>query len=56
VLRAEAGVEEQLLAEGGAFNATLAEESTQTAMRRFMEVGGQSPEGERRLGTLTEEI
>ena len=56
VLLAEAGVEEQLLAEGGAFNATLAEQSTQTAMRRFLEVGGQTPEGERRLGELAEEI
>ena len=52
VLRSEVGVEGELLAEGNAFNRTLGEESTQRAMRMFMERGGQTPEGERRLGDL----
>ena len=56
VLRAEAGVEDQLLAEGDAFNATLGEPSAQQAMRRFLEVGGQTPEGERRLADLADEV
>jgi enoyl-CoA hydratase/carnithine racemase len=47
VLRADDGIEAQLLAEGAAFNATLAEPSTQHAMRRFLALGGQTPHGER---------
>jgi enoyl-CoA hydratase/carnithine racemase len=56
VLRAESGVEDQLLAEGNAFNATLAHEETRQAMARFMEIGGQTPTAERRLGDLAAEL
>jgi enoyl-CoA hydratase/carnithine racemase len=56
VLRAESGVAEQLLAEGDAFTATLSEPSAQRAMRRFLELGGQTPDGERRLAELVGEI
>ena len=56
VLAAESGVTDHLLAEGGAFNATLGEPSTQGAMRAFLELGGQTPDGERRLGELAGEI
>ena len=56
VLRAEDGIEAQLLAEGAAFNATLAAPSTQQAMRRFLELGGQTPERERELGQLVDKI
>jgi len=52
VLRSDHDVVDQLLAEGAAFNATLAEPSAQQAMRRFLELGGQTPEGEHELGTL----
>ena len=56
VLRAEKGVEEDLLAEGNAFNATLAHPDTVDAMRRFMEGGGQTRDGELRLGELAAEL
>ena len=56
VLRAESGVQDQLLAEGNAFNETLARAETRQAMTRFMENGGQTPEGERRLGALAGEL
>jgi enoyl-CoA hydratase/carnithine racemase len=52
VLRAEAGVREQLLAEGDAFDATLGDDTTRRMLERFLELGGQTPEGERRLGEL----
>jgi len=56
VLRAERGVEEDLLAESAAFAGTLGDPSTQTAMARFFELGGQTVEGESRLGALAGEI
>lgn len=56
VLHAEAGVEQDLLAEGAAFNRTLGHDSSQHAMKRFMELGGQTAAGERRLGDLAGEI
>ena len=56
VVRADIGIVEQLLAEGAAFNETLADPVTQDAMRRFLEIGGQTPEGERRLGALAGEL
>jgi enoyl-CoA hydratase/carnithine racemase len=52
VLRAEAGVDDQLLAEGNAFNATLGHPRTRAAMEKFFAIGGQSPAGERILGDL----
>jgi len=56
VVRSEAGVESDLLAETIAFNGTLASDDTQDRMRRFMDAGGQTPEGERRLGELAGEL
>ena len=34
------------------FDATLADAATRRLMERFLELGGQTPEGERRLGEL----
>lgn len=56
VLRAESGVTDQLLAEGNAFNSTLADAETQRRMAAFLEQGGQTPDGERRLGALAAEL
>ena len=56
VVRAEIGVESDLLAETVAFNATLASDDTQDRMQRFLDAGGQTPEGERRLGELAGEL
>ena len=56
VLRAEKGVEEDLLAEGNAFMSTLADPRTIAAMQRFMESGGQTRDGELRLGELAGEL
>jgi len=56
VLRAERGVVEDLLAESHAFAGTLADPSTQRAMARFFELGGQTVEGESRLGAMAGEI
>jgi enoyl-CoA hydratase/carnithine racemase len=52
VLRAEKEVEADLLAEGAAFNETLAFPDTQDAMARFLHLGGQTVDGESRLGDL----
>jgi enoyl-CoA hydratase/carnithine racemase len=52
VLRAESGVADDLRADGEAFDATLADAATRRLMERFLELGGQTPEGERRLGEL----
>lgn len=56
VLRAEGDLTDDLLFEGNAFNATLAHDVTHDAMARFMEIGGQTPDGERRLGELVDEL
>ncbi len=56
VVRSDIDIVDQLLAEGAAFNATLGAPVTQDAMRRFLEIGGQTPEGERRLGELAGEL
>jgi enoyl-CoA hydratase/carnithine racemase len=56
VVSAEVGVTEHLMAEGDAFARTLGEPSAQLAMRRFLELGGQTPDGERRLADLAGEI
>jgi enoyl-CoA hydratase/carnithine racemase len=55
VLAAERGVHGDLQAESSAFNATLGVADSRSAMRRFLELGGQTPEGERRLGDLAAE-
>ena len=56
VVRAEKGIEEDLLAEGGAFNGTLGGPGTRRAMERFLELGGQTREGELRLGELAGDL
>jgi enoyl-CoA hydratase/carnithine racemase len=56
VIAADGLLVDDLLAEGNAFNATLADADTQDAMRRFIELGGQTPGGERRLGELAGEL
>ena len=56
VIAVDGALTDDLLAEGNAFNATLSDAGTQAAMRRFMELGGQTPDGERRLGALAGEI
>lgn len=52
VLRAEKDVEADLLAEGNAFSGTLGGPGTREAMERFLAMGGQTAEGEKRLGSL----
>ena len=56
IVRAETGVLEQLLAEGEAFTATLPEPTARSAMTAFLAQGGQTPDGERRLGELAAEL
>jgi len=56
VLRAERGVTDDLLAEGGAFSGTLGDPGTQDAMRAFLAHGGQTRNGELRLGELAGEL
>jgi enoyl-CoA hydratase/carnithine racemase len=56
VVRAEKGVEEDLLFEGGAFNATLGGPGTREAMQTFLAIGGQTPDGELRLGELAGDL
>lgn len=56
VVAAEAGVFDQLLAESHAFSGTLSEPRAQAAMERFLDRGGQTADGERRLGELAGEL
>jgi enoyl-CoA hydratase/carnithine racemase len=56
VVRAEKEVEPDLLAEGAAFNGTLGGAGTRAAMEAFLAAGGQTREGELRLGELAGEI
>jgi enoyl-CoA hydratase/carnithine racemase len=56
VLRAEREVVPDLLAEAAMFNATLGDDASHAAMRRFLELGGQTPAGELRLGELAGEL
>ncbi len=56
VLRAEQGVVDDLQAEGAAFQGTLAMPATRDAMARFLAGGGQTLDGERRLGELAAEL
>jgi hypothetical protein len=55
-MRAETGVFEHLLAEGHAFQGTLGDPRARAAMEAFLARGGQTPEGERRLGALAGEL
>jgi enoyl-CoA hydratase/carnithine racemase len=56
VLAAESGVHEDLLAEGDLFTAVLSDPAGRAAMESFLAAGGQTPEGERRLGDLAGEL
>jgi enoyl-CoA hydratase/carnithine racemase len=56
VLAGEAGVHEDLLAEGDLFNGVLSDPAGRAAMEKFLSLGGQTPEGERRLGDLAGEL
>jgi enoyl-CoA hydratase/carnithine racemase len=56
VLQAEGDLTSHLLHEGNAFNATLGDASTRLAMQQFLDLGGQTAEGERRLGDLAGEL
>lgn len=50
--RADVGLVEGLVDEAHSFNQTLATDSAQARMQRFMEIGGQTPEGEKNLDDL----
>jgi enoyl-CoA hydratase/carnithine racemase len=56
VLRAEKDVIDDLLNEGAAFNATLGHQDAVRAMQLFLDRGGQTRDGELRLGDLAGEI
>ena len=56
MLRAEKDVVPDLLAEAGAFNATLGEPATRLALASFMSQGGQTRAGELHLGELAGEL
>jgi enoyl-CoA hydratase/carnithine racemase len=56
IVRAETGVTEHLLSEADVFGRTLGEPSARAAMERFLALGGQQPDGERRLGDLAAEL
>jgi enoyl-CoA hydratase/carnithine racemase len=56
IVHAERGVVEHLLSEGHAFADLLGVPASRVAMRRFLERGGQTPDGERRLGDLAAEL
>jgi enoyl-CoA hydratase/carnithine racemase len=56
VLRSEQRIEGELLAEGTAFSALLGHDDTIAALATFMDRGGQTPDGERRLGELAAEL
>ena len=56
VLRAEQDVVRHLIDEGSAFARANAEPAAGEAMERFLALGGQTPEGEARLGDLCGEI
>ena len=56
VLRAEKEVVDDLMAEGDAFSATLGHPDTVAALAAFMDRGGQTREGELRLGDLAGEL
>ena len=55
-MRAEKEVVPDLLAEAGAFSATLGHPSTVAALASFLDRGGQTREGELRLGDLAGEL
>ena len=50
--RSDLGLVDGLVDEAHSFNQTLATDPAQARMRRFMEIGGQTPEGEKNLDDL----
>jgi enoyl-CoA hydratase/carnithine racemase len=56
VLASERRVTEDLISESNAFNATLGVAETRAVIERSLDLGVQTPEGERRLGELAGEI
>jgi enoyl-CoA hydratase/carnithine racemase len=56
VLLAEKGLEADLAAEAALFNGTLKEPSARAAMERFLAFGGQTLDGELRLGSLIDQL
>lgn len=56
VLRAEAGLPEAIVEESRAFARTLLDDAATTAMERFLARGGQTVDGESRLGDLASEL
>lgn len=56
VLRHEGSLDDELAQESTRFNATLREPSSRRAMEAFMANGGQTPQGEGRLGALAGEL
>ena len=56
VLMAETGIEENLVGEGTVFNEQLSDPRARAAMDAFLSRGGQTREGELRLGDLAGEI
>jgi enoyl-CoA hydratase/carnithine racemase len=56
VLRSDKHIVEDLLAEAGEFSALLSDPRAVSAMNNFMARGGQTHEGELRLGELATEI
>jgi enoyl-CoA hydratase/carnithine racemase len=56
VLRADAGVTEQLREESAAFQTALGSADTQAAMAAFMASGGQTRDGELELGALVSRL
>lgn len=56
VLMAEIGIRENLVGEGTTFNAQLSDPRARAAMENFLARGGQTREGELRLGELAGEI
>jgi enoyl-CoA hydratase/carnithine racemase len=56
VLQAESGVLDHLRAEAQAFQGTLSGPGTRDAMERFLDLGGQTVDGEARLAALAAEL
>ncbi|WP_420450827.1 enoyl-CoA hydratase/isomerase family protein [Ilumatobacter sp.] len=56
IVSSDLAIDEQLDAESRAFQTTLGDDATRAAMQRFLDLGGQTPDGERRLGELAGEL
>jgi enoyl-CoA hydratase/carnithine racemase len=56
ILRSDHNIHDELLQEAIGFNKLLADPRAQTAMQNFMERGGQTSDGEKRLGELAGEL